>query len=72
MPRSPSASVGNRACPTRDALDQLITINREHFAASVSGGRSAVSGLLPWTCGALLVAGLLTVLGLRPRIAEFR
>lgn len=48
-----------------DALDQLITINREHFAASVSDGRSAVSGLLPWTCGALLAAGLLTVLGLR-------
>ncbi len=54
-----------------DALDQLIVINREHFAASVSDGRSAVTGL-PWTCGALLAAGLLTVLGLRARLAEFR
>ncbi|MFI6352252.1 hypothetical protein ACIBJF_06195 [Streptomyces sp. NPDC050743] len=30
------------------ALDQLTGINRAHFASSVSDGRSAVSGLLPW------------------------
>jgi hypothetical protein len=46
--------------------------SRGHFAASVHDGRGAVTGLLPWTCGALLAAIVLTVLGLRPRLAEFR
>lgn len=55
-----------------DAHDQLIAINQAPFAASLSGGRGAVTGLLPWTCGALLAAGLLTLLGLRPRPVEFR
>ena len=54
------------------ALDQVTDINREHFAASVREGRSAVSDLLPWAGGLLLGAVLLTVLGLRPRLAEFR
>ncbi|CAM5259320.1 hypothetical protein SCHAM137S_05863 [Streptomyces chartreusis] len=54
------------------ALDQVTDINREHFAGSVREGRSAVSGQLPWVCGLLLAAALLTVLGLRPRLAEFR
>ncbi|MCL8015203.1 hypothetical protein [Streptomyces sp. AS02] len=54
------------------AFDQLIAINRGHFAVSVADGRSTVTGLLPWTCGALLAALVLTVLGLRPRLAEFR
>ncbi|MFI7293647.1 hypothetical protein [Streptomyces sp. NPDC050121] len=53
------------------ALDQLIAVDRGHFAASASEGRSAVTGLLPWTCGALLEVGVFTLLGLRPRLAEF-
>jgi hypothetical protein len=54
------------------ALDQVTDINREHFAASVHAGRSAVSDLLPGAGGLLLAAMLLTALGLRPRLAEFR
>jgi hypothetical protein len=54
------------------ALDQVTDINREHFAASVRAGRSAVSDLLPGAGGLLLAAMLLTALGLRPRLAEFR
>ncbi|MEH0574625.1 hypothetical protein QBA54_09060 [Streptomyces sp. B21-108] len=54
------------------ALDKVTDINRDHFASSVQAGRSAVSGLLPWAGGLLLGAMLLTVLGLRPRLAEFR
>ncbi|MFF4546061.1 hypothetical protein [Streptomyces sp. NPDC001435] len=54
------------------ALGKLITINRDHFATSVQAGRSTLTGLLPWCCGLLLAASLLTILGLRPRLAEFR
>ncbi|MGW1363839.1 hypothetical protein ACWCQP_41300 [Streptomyces chartreusis] len=53
-------------------LDEVTDINREHFAAAVRDGRSAVSGRLAWECGLLLAAVLLTGLGLRPRLAEFR
>jgi hypothetical protein len=55
-----------------DALDKVTGINRDHFTASVRAGRSEATGLLPWTCGLLLAAGVLTLLGLRPRFAEFR
>ncbi|WP_327430707.1 hypothetical protein [Streptomyces sp. NBC_01236] len=54
------------------ALDKVTDINRQHFAASVEAGRSEATGVLPWTCGLLLAAGVLTLLGLRPRLAEFR
>lgn len=54
------------------ALDKVTDINRAHFTASVRAGRSAVSGLLPWATGLLLAAAVLTALGLRPRLAEFR
>ncbi|WP_369234048.1 hypothetical protein AB5J56_19735 [Streptomyces sp. R21] len=54
------------------ALDELTDINRHHFTASVAAGRSEVTGLLPWGVGLLLAAGALTVVGLRPRLAEFR
>ncbi|MFJ9821448.1 hypothetical protein ACIRU3_40620 [Streptomyces sp. NPDC101151] len=54
------------------ALDKLTGINRSHFTSSVGAGRSAVSGLLPWAGGLLGAAALLTLLGLRPRLAEFR
>ncbi|WP_030617892.1 hypothetical protein [Streptomyces fulvoviolaceus] len=54
------------------ALDKVTDINRAHFTASVRAGRSAVGGLLPWAGGLLLAAMLLTALGLRPRLAEFR
>ncbi|MFH9551683.1 hypothetical protein [Streptomyces sp. NPDC017435] len=54
------------------ALDKVTDINRAHFTASVRAGRSTVSDLLPWAGGLLLAALLLTALGLRPRLAEFR
>lgn len=54
------------------ALDKVTDINRAHFTASVHQGRSAVTGLLPWAGGLLLAAMILTGLGLRPRLAEFR
>ncbi|MGW1892209.1 hypothetical protein ACWCP6_18400 [Streptomyces sp. NPDC002004] len=54
------------------ALDKVTDINRAHFASSVRDGRSAVDGLLPWAAGLLAGAALLSSLGLRPRLAEFR
>ncbi|WP_427919058.1 hypothetical protein [Streptomyces sp. cg40] len=54
------------------ALDKVAGINRAHFTSSVDAGRSTVGGLLPWTAGLLLAAVVLTALGLRPRLAEFR
>jgi hypothetical protein len=54
------------------ALDQVTDINRRHFTAAVRAGRFEATGLLPWTCGLLLGAGALILLGLRPRLAEFR
>ncbi|EST29981.1 hypothetical protein, partial [Streptomyces roseochromogenus] len=53
------------------ALDQVTDINRAHFTSSVQDGRSAVSDLLPWAGGLVGAAALLTLLGLRPRLAEF-
>ncbi|MGW7523210.1 hypothetical protein [Streptomyces sp. NPDC054783] len=53
------------------ALDKVAGINRAHFTSSVDGGRGAVNELLPWTAGLLTAAVLLTLLGLRPRLAEF-
>lgn len=55
-----------------DALDEVTEINRTHFATSVREGRGAVAGLLPAAGGALMAAAALTVLSLRPRLAEFR
>ncbi|MFJ9821603.1 hypothetical protein ACIRU3_41430 [Streptomyces sp. NPDC101151] len=54
------------------ALDKVQDINRAHFGASVRAGRSAVDELLPWAAALLLASMLLTALGLRPRLAEFR
>ncbi|SDM51742.1 hypothetical protein SAMN04487981_101793 [Streptomyces sp. cf386] len=54
------------------ALDGVTDINRDHFAAAVRDGRSTVGALLPWACGLLPAALLLTAVGLRPRLAEFR
>lgn len=54
------------------ALDEVAGINRAHFTSSVGAGRSTVGGLLPCACGFLGAAALLTLLGLRPRLAEFR
>ncbi|WP_326651423.1 MULTISPECIES: hypothetical protein [unclassified Streptomyces] len=55
-----------------DALDKVTDIKGTHFDASVRDGRDTISGLLPATGGALVAAAALTVLGLRPRLAEFR
>ncbi|MFF3511657.1 hypothetical protein [Streptomyces sp. NPDC002573] len=54
------------------ALDKVTDINRAHFTSSVQDGRAAVNDLLPWAGGLLLAAMVLTLLGLRPRLAEFR
>ncbi len=54
------------------ALDSVTAINRTAFEGAVGKGRSTVSTLLPASGGALAVAAALTVLGLRPRLAEFR
>ncbi|MER5794888.1 hypothetical protein [Streptomyces sp. NPDC001980] len=54
------------------ALDEVTGINRAHFDASVAAGRSEMTGRLPYACGLLLLAMVLTGLGLRPRLAEFR
>ncbi|MEV8018049.1 hypothetical protein AB0O76_17260 [Streptomyces sp. NPDC086554] len=53
-------------------LDQVTDINRAHFAQAVRDGRGALTGLLPAAGVALVLAALLTVLGLRPRLAEYR
>ncbi|WP_405867724.1 hypothetical protein OG407_48325 [Streptomyces sp. NBC_01515] len=55
-----------------DALDKVTAINERHFDGYVDAGRSDVIELLPWVLGALLAAAVLTALGLRPRLAEFR
>lgn len=53
-------------------LDKVTAINERHFDGFVAAGHSDVAELLPWALGALLAAAGLTVLGLRPRLAEFR
>ncbi|MFI6355617.1 hypothetical protein ACIBJF_23780 [Streptomyces sp. NPDC050743] len=53
------------------ALDKVADINRAHFTSSVRDGRATVNDLLPWADGLLTAAALLTLLGLRPRLAEF-
>ncbi|MGW7367278.1 hypothetical protein ACWGI8_28590 [Streptomyces sp. NPDC054841] len=55
-----------------EALDQVTGINRDAFDGAVREGRGAVRVLMPWAVSALLAAGVLTVLGLRPRLSEFR
>ncbi|MFD4139957.1 MULTISPECIES: hypothetical protein [unclassified Streptomyces] len=55
-----------------DALDRVTGINRAAFDTAAREGRGSVTVLLPWAGAALLVTGALTVLGLRPRLAEFR
>ncbi|MEW9336354.1 hypothetical protein [Streptomyces tanashiensis] len=54
------------------ALDDVTGINQAAFDGAVRNGRDTATGRLPWVLGALLAAGVLTVLGLRPRLAEFR
>jgi hypothetical protein len=53
------------------ALDKVSGINSAHFTSSVRDGRSTVNDLLPWAGGLLAAAALLSLLGLRPRLAEF-
>ncbi|MFF5025428.1 hypothetical protein ACWCPJ_31450 [Streptomyces collinus] len=54
------------------APDRVAGINRAHVTSSVAEGRSAVNGLLPWVRALLCAAMLLSMLGLRPRLAELR
>lgn len=53
-------------------LKRVTGINQSHFEQAAEDGRGAVPGVLPWIAGALGLVGLCTVLGLRPRLAEFR
>lgn len=54
------------------ALQKVIGINRTAFTDAVGDGRSTLADSL-WPAGAaLLAAAALTILGLRPRLAEFR
>ncbi|MEV6399071.1 hypothetical protein AB0M39_30535 [Streptomyces sp. NPDC051907] len=54
------------------ALDEVTGINQAAFDTAVRDGRGAVSGLLPSAAPALFGVAVLTALGLRPRLAEFR
>ncbi|MFF0429117.1 hypothetical protein ACFYUJ_32625 [Streptomyces sp. NPDC004520] len=54
------------------ALDDVTAINQAAFDSAARDGRDTVTGLLPWSAGALPAVGVLTVLGPRPRLAEFR
>jgi hypothetical protein len=54
------------------ALQKLIGINTRAYTEAVSAGRGALTGRLPGAGVALLAAAGLTVIGLRPRLAEFR
>ncbi|MFJ5305150.1 hypothetical protein [Streptomyces sp. NPDC088350] len=54
------------------ALDEVTAINERHFDGFVAAGRSDVTGALPWVCALLFGAVVLTGVGLRPRLAEFR
>ncbi|MEU8619406.1 hypothetical protein [Streptomyces sp. NPDC048623] len=53
-------------------LQKLTDLNRSSFTSSAAEGRADLAGLLPAAGAALLLAALLTVLGLRPRLAEYR
>lgn len=54
------------------ALQKLIGINADAYTGAVSDGRGALTSRLPGAGAALLAAVVLTALGLRPRLAEFR
>ncbi|KOU51976.1 hypothetical protein [Streptomyces sp. WM6378] len=54
------------------ALDQVTAINSAHHEAAIATGRDAVNTQAPTAAGALLLGGGLLILGLRPRLAEFR
>ncbi|MFD7016993.1 hypothetical protein [Streptomyces sp. NPDC059928] len=53
------------------ALDQVTAINSAHHDQAIATGRDAIGIKTPIAGGALLLAGLLLVLGLRARLAEF-
>ncbi|MFC0843213.1 hypothetical protein ACFH04_05570 [Streptomyces noboritoensis] len=53
-------------------LDRLTAINGEYGDKAKEAGRDALAAQAPVTGVALLLAGGLLVLGLRPRLAEFR
>ncbi|MEU7164142.1 hypothetical protein AB0A70_05785 [Streptomyces morookaense] len=55
-----------------DALGATIQVNSEAFDGAVRQGRGRLVVLLPVAAGALFLAGALTVLGIRPRLVEFR
>ncbi|MFG2879391.1 hypothetical protein ACGFYU_31035 [Streptomyces sp. NPDC048337] len=54
------------------ALDRVTAINQSHFERATAEGRDSLITLAPAAGVALLLAAGLTVLGLRPRLAEFR
>lgn len=52
------------------ALDEVTAISSRAFGTAAHDG-SALAGCLPWAVACPLAA-ILAVLGLRPRLAEFR
>ncbi|MFI6048528.1 hypothetical protein ACIBCO_00395 [Streptomyces violascens] len=54
------------------ALDRVTAINAAHHDRAITTGRHAIGVQTPIAAGALLLAALLLVLGLRTRLAEFR
>ncbi|MEV5281369.1 hypothetical protein [Streptomyces sp. NPDC051994] len=54
------------------ALDQVTGINAAHHETAIATGRDAINTQASTAAGALILAAGLLVLGLRPRLAEFR
>ncbi|MGW2860218.1 hypothetical protein [Streptomyces sp. NPDC001205] len=54
------------------ALDQVTAINAAHHESAIATGRDAVNTQASTAVGALLLVCGLLVVGLRPRLAEFR
>jgi hypothetical protein len=63
----------NAAFSAHDAaLQKLIGINTAAFTSAVSAGRGEVSVRIPLLAGAAALVMVLCLLGVRPRLAEFR
>lgn len=63
----------NAAFTAHDAaLQKLIGINTDAFASAVHDGRGELDARIPVLAGCVALVALLTLLGVRPRLAEFR
>ncbi|MEY9837849.1 hypothetical protein [Streptacidiphilus sp. EB103A] len=63
----------NAAFTAHDAaLQKLIGINTDAFGSAVRDGQRELEARIPVLAGSLVLVALLTLLGVRPRLAEFR